>query len=106
MKQYSIPNDMLPTKKLFSSMSLAHLEKRRNALEHYLQRLINRFGGHRLESLQIIQHMSKFKSDTVHYVFLGIGSSVAAVPTLYLMIFSQLHVPILKYDICMIFTPD
>ncbi|CAB3992740.1 nischarin-like, partial [Paramuricea clavata] len=41
VKQFNIPSDMLPTKKLFSNMSLIHLEKRRNALEHYLQRLIN-----------------------------------------------------------------
>ena len=64
VKQYNIPNDMLPTKKLFSNMSLVHLEKRRNALEHYLQRLINRLLKIGMNHVQIIP-MSKFKSGTV-----------------------------------------
>lgn len=38
---YGVPKDMLPPKKLTSSMSLSYLEKRRQALEHYLQRLVN-----------------------------------------------------------------
>lgn len=38
---YGIPKDMLPPKKLTSNMALCHLEKRKAALEHYLQRLAN-----------------------------------------------------------------
>lgn len=38
---YGIPKDMLPPKKLTSTMALCHLEKRKAALEHYLQRLVN-----------------------------------------------------------------
>lgn len=38
---YGIPKDMLPPKKLTSNMALSHLEKRKAALEHYLQRLVN-----------------------------------------------------------------
>lgn len=38
---YGIPKDMLPPKKLTSNMALCHLEKRKAALEHYLQRLVN-----------------------------------------------------------------
>lgn len=38
---YSIPKDMLPPKKFTSKMALCHLEKRKAALEHYLQRLVN-----------------------------------------------------------------
>lgn len=38
---YGVPKDMLPPKKLTANMSLAYLEKRRQALEHYLQRLVN-----------------------------------------------------------------
>lgn len=38
---YGIPKDMLPPKKITSNLSLKHLEKRRDALEHYLQRLVN-----------------------------------------------------------------
>ncbi|XP_046861218.1 nischarin-like isoform X2 [Xenia sp. Carnegie-2017] len=41
VKKFNIPQDMLPAKKVFTNMSLPHLEKRRNELEHYLQRLIN-----------------------------------------------------------------
>ena len=38
---YGVPKDMLPPKKLTANMSLQYLEKRRQALEHYLQRLVN-----------------------------------------------------------------
>ena len=38
---YGIPKDMLPPKKFTSKMALSHLEKRKAALEHYLQRLVN-----------------------------------------------------------------
>lgn len=38
---YGIPKDMLPPKKFTSNMALCHLEKRKAALEHYLQRLVN-----------------------------------------------------------------
>ena len=38
---YGVPKDMLPSKKLTSSMSIPYLESRRQALEHYLQRLVN-----------------------------------------------------------------
>ena len=38
---YGIPKDMLPPKKFTSKMALCHLEKRKAALEHYLQRLVN-----------------------------------------------------------------
>lgn len=38
---YGIPKDMLPPKKLISNMALCVIEKRKAALEHYLQRLVN-----------------------------------------------------------------
>ena len=38
---YGIPKDMLPPKKFMSNMALSVLEKRKAALEHYLQRLVN-----------------------------------------------------------------
>lgn len=41
VKLYGIPKDMLPPKKLISNMALSVLEKRKAALEHYLQRLVN-----------------------------------------------------------------
>lgn len=41
MSQYGIPKDMIPPKKYTSKMLLSHLEKRKEALEHYLQRLVN-----------------------------------------------------------------
>ena len=41
MSQYGIPKDMIPPKKLTANMLLSHLEKRKDALEHYLQRLVN-----------------------------------------------------------------
>ena len=41
-KRFGIPRDFLPPKKLTNSMAIHTLELRREALEHYLQRLINR----------------------------------------------------------------
>ncbi|EDO27024.1 predicted protein, partial [Nematostella vectensis] len=38
---YGIPKDMLPPKKLTANLKLHHLESRREALEHYLQKLVN-----------------------------------------------------------------
>eukprot|EP00794_Sanderia_malayensis_P018188 gene18188-20002_t len=40
-KKFGIPKDFLPPKKFTNSMAIETLEARREALEHYLQRLIN-----------------------------------------------------------------
>ena len=42
VKKFGIPKDFLPPKKLTNNMAIGTLETRREALEHYLQKLINR----------------------------------------------------------------
>lgn len=41
MKKFGIPKEFLPPKKLTNNMAIGTLEARREALEHYLQKLIN-----------------------------------------------------------------
>ncbi|XP_066932916.1 nischarin-like [Clytia hemisphaerica] len=41
IKQYKIPKDLLPPRKITNNMAKETLENRREALEHYLQKLLN-----------------------------------------------------------------
>lgn len=42
MKLYNIPKDLLPPRKITNNMAKENLERRRESLEHYLQKLLNR----------------------------------------------------------------
>ena len=102
---YGIPKDMLPPKKFTSKMALSHLEQRKEALEHYLQRLVNSstyvssspeivefLEVHRHDVLSVTKAMAKDLSKNGELILLR-GESVTFTPTQLYCISRQLQLP-------------
>ena len=102
---YGIPKDMLPPKKFMSNMALSVLEKRKAALEHYLQRLVNSStyvssSPEIMEFLEVQRHdvmsvtkaLAKDLSQNGEEV-LAKGESFTLVPTQLYCITRQLQLP-------------
>ena len=105
INQYGIPKDMLPPKKYTSKMLLSHLEKRKEALEHYLQRLVNSStyvssSPEIMEFLEVRSHDVMSVTKSLAKELFGVGESVLAkgeeftlTPTQLYCITRQLQLP-------------
>lgn len=102
---YGIPKDMLPPKKFMSNMALCVLEKRKAALEHYLQRLVNS-STYVSSSPEIVEFLEVQRHDVMSVTkalakelaqngedVLAKGESFTLVPTQLYCITRQLQLP-------------
>jgi len=62
VKHYDVESSLLPPKKIFGNLDADHIEKRRVALEQYLQLLIDRFKDNLPDELNYFLEGNKYVS--------------------------------------------
>lgn len=69
VKLHGVPKNLLPPRKLTNNMARENLESRREALEHYLQKLLNSCNGSVRQSEELADFLDVKSHDVAHVTF-------------------------------------
>jgi len=69
VKSYNVPKDLLPPRRLANNMAKENLESRREALEHYLQKLLNSCHGGVRKSEELSEFLDVSSHDVPHVTY-------------------------------------